>query len=182
GDALRRRARRIQSDGRDEFNRSGRTSNELRGRHVKPKTQNRNRTMPQPQMSSSDSEEPNAQTKQSIRSSFRLALRRAFFARITVCFILFLSLVPQTGVRAHSPEAPRTSHKFFSARDETFLEDLEHRSFRYFWEQAGSRTGLVLDRTRTDGAPSDENHRNVASIAAIGFGLTALCMASERNW
>jgi len=28
----------------------------------------------------------------------------------------------------------------------------------------------------------DENHRDVASIAATGFGLTALCIAAERRW
>jgi len=69
-----------------------------------------------------------------------------------------------------------------SARNQAFLEDLQRRSFRYFWEQADPNTGLVLDRTRTDGSPTDENHRVIASIAATGFGLTALCIASERRW
>src|ERR1051326_231994 len=70
----------------------------------------------------------------------------------------------------------------FSARDQAFLEDLERRSFQYFWDQSNSQTGLVLDRTRSDGSPTDENHRAVASIAATGFGLTALCIAAERRW
>jgi hypothetical protein len=33
-----------------------------------------------------------------------------------------------------------------------------------------------------DGAPLPESHRDVASIAATGFGLTSLCIAAERNW
>ena len=66
--------------------------------------------------------------------------------------------------------------------DDAFIEDLERRSFRYFWEQADPQTGLVPDRARMDGTPLDESHRNVASIAATGFGLTALCIAAERNW
>jgi hypothetical protein len=33
-----------------------------------------------------------------------------------------------------------------------------------------------------DGSPLDENHRDVASIAATGFGLTGLCIAANRNW
>ena len=70
----------------------------------------------------------------------------------------------------------------FSARDQSFLEDLERRSFQYFWEHAGASTGLVLDRTRTDGLPADEDHRTVASIAATGFGLTAICISAERGW
>lgn len=69
-----------------------------------------------------------------------------------------------------------------AAADDAFLEDLSRRSFRFFWENADPNTGLVLDRARTDGSPHDEQHRNVASIASTGFGLTALCIAAERRW
>ena len=69
-----------------------------------------------------------------------------------------------------------------STADEAFLEDLEHRSFQYFWEQADPNTGLVADRARMDGSPLDENHHNVGSIASTGFGLTALCIAADRGW
>jgi len=70
----------------------------------------------------------------------------------------------------------------FSPQDEAFLEDLQKRLFQYFWEQADPQTGLVPDRARTNGSPLDANHQNVGSIAATGFGLTALCIASERRW
>jgi hypothetical protein len=63
-----------------------------------------------------------------------------------------------------------------------FLDDLQRRSFQYFWEQADPNTGLVPDRARMDGKPLDANHQNVASIAATGFGLTSLCIAANRNW
>lgn len=63
-----------------------------------------------------------------------------------------------------------------------FLDDLQRRSFQYFWEQADPNTGLVPDRARMDGKPLDANHQNVASIAATGFGLTGLCIAADRNW
>lgn len=33
-----------------------------------------------------------------------------------------------------------------------------------------------------DGSPLPESHRDVASSAATGFGLTGLCIAAERNW
>jgi hypothetical protein len=69
-----------------------------------------------------------------------------------------------------------------SSQDQLFLEDLQHRSFNYFWEEADPQTGLVPDRARMDGSDLDENHRNVASIAATGFGLTALCIAAEHGW
>lgn len=85
------------------------------------------------------------------------------------CFVLFsASTVP----------AQRT----LSPDDEVFLNDLQQRLFKYFWEQADPQTGIVPDRARADGSALDENHRNVGSIAATGFGLSALCIASERRW
>jgi hypothetical protein len=82
-----------------------------------------------------------------------------------------------------APSSPRATpaHKI-SGEDELFLEDLQHRTFNYFWEQADQQTGLVPDRARLDGSSLDENHRDVASIAATGFGLTALCIGAERGW
>lgn len=103
---------------------------------------------------------------------------RQAFVLLLLTFTFIVQISPP--VCALAPQ--RNPRKSFSARDEAFLEDLERRSFQYFWEQAGAGTGLVLDRTRTDGAPADEDHRTVASIAATGFGLTALCIAAERGW
>src|SRR6266404_4271456 len=104
-------------------------------------------------------------------------LSRQAFVLLFLTFTFFIQIGSPVAIASLSN--PRKS---FSARDEAFLEDLERRSFQYFWEQAGAGTGLVLDRTRTDGAPADEDHRTVASIAATGFGLTALCIAAERGW
>src|SRR3989442_11200347 len=95
-----------------------------------------------------------------------------------VFLLLIFALIAQASPSGYAIDpAPK-----FSARDEAFLEDLARRSFQFFWDQANPRTGLVLDRTRTDGSVTDENHRAVASIAATGFGLTALCIAAERRW
>ena len=98
---------------------------------------------------------------------------------------LLLSFANQSGLasryaRGHATESFETAR--LKQSDEAFLEDLERRSFRYFWEQADPNTGLVPDRARTDASPLDENHRDVASIAATGFGLTALCIAADRRW
>jgi hypothetical protein len=108
---------------------------------------------------------------------------------VVLLYVTCFSFVPPTAAsnfhsfqaaRNHFEAAPVT-HKL-SSEDELFLEELEHRSFRYFWDQADARTGLVPDRARMDGSPLDENHQGVASIAATGFGLTALCIAAERKW
>jgi len=69
-----------------------------------------------------------------------------------------------------------------SAADRTFVEDLEHRNFAYFWEQADRTTGLVLDRAAVDGGRAKGPGRDIASIAATGFGLTAICIGAERGW
>jgi hypothetical protein len=66
--------------------------------------------------------------------------------------------------------------------DRAFIEDLEHRSFVYFWEQADHATGLVLDRARVDGGRAKGPSRDIASTAATGFGLTAICIGAERGW
>lgn len=69
-----------------------------------------------------------------------------------------------------------------SPQDQAFLEDLEQRSFRYFWDQADPETGLIPDRARVDGSKLDADHQNVASTAATGFGLTGICIAANRGW
>ncbi|CAN5766254.1 glucoamylase family protein [soil metagenome] len=99
-----------------------------------------------------------------------------------VPFLLFCFLGSQTDVVLAASSPGRQIGATVSSQDELFLEDLERRSFDYFWEQADQQTGLVPDRARMDGSFLDENHLNVASIAATGFGLTALCIAAERRW
>ena len=97
---------------------------------------------------------------------------------LLTCSSIFIRPLTSAAPRASFQQAPYK----LSRQDELFIEDLERRSFQYFWEQADPNTGLVPDRARMDRSPLDENHRNVASIAATGFGLTALCIAAERQW
>ena len=66
--------------------------------------------------------------------------------------------------------------------DDDFLEDLCHRAFRFFLEQTDPHTGLVFDRARADGSRVPGASRHVASIAATGFGLTALGIGVARGW
>jgi hypothetical protein len=65
-----------------------------------------------------------------------------------------------------------------SAEDDQFLNDVEAANFLFFWEQGNPRTGMVKDRcsVHTD-RPGD-----AASIAATGFGLTALCIGAQRGF
>lgn len=70
------------------------------------------------------------------------------------------------------------------AADDVFLEDLSKKTFQFFWEHSNPKTGLTLDRARTNGdAPKPgEDHYKVASIAATGFALSGYCAAAERKW
>jgi hypothetical protein len=103
---------------------------------------------------------------------------------VAVLFLLIAcsSVFTRPLVSTLSSSHALTATQKLSREEEAFLEDLEHRSFNYFWEQADPQTGLVPDRARMDGSSLDESHRNVASIAATGFGLTGLCIAADRTW
>src|ERR1700733_1420956 len=57
-----------------------------------------------------------------------------------------------------------------SPADRAFVEDLERRSFEYFWEQADHGTGLVLDRARVDGGGAQSTRREIASAAPTRVG------------
>jgi hypothetical protein len=72
-----------------------------------------------------------------------------------------------------NPGRPR-----LSPDDDIFLEELQRATFGFFWDCSNPHTGLVKDRNRAAG----EDGRHVASIAATGFGLTALCIADQRGW
>ncbi|HXW13192.1 MAG TPA: glucoamylase family protein [Terriglobia bacterium] len=65
-----------------------------------------------------------------------------------------------------------------SPEDDLFLEELERVTVDYFWEQANPQTGLVKDRCNVRAV----DHTVVASIAATGFGLTALCIGDKRKY
>jgi hypothetical protein len=69
-----------------------------------------------------------------------------------------------------SSESPRAALSRIHARS---LEELEKRTFQFFWETANPENGLVPDRYPT---PS------FASIAAVGYALTAYPIGVERGY
>ena len=68
-----------------------------------------------------------------------------------------------------------------SREDEGLLDDLEKSGCLFFWEQGSPNTGQVLDKARYDLNGARDPQR-VASIAATGFGLTALSIADKRGY
>jgi len=56
--------------------------------------------------------------------------------------------------------------------DSAFLDDLEHRIFRYFWNEVYPETGIAIDHTQN----------RTGKVAATGFELSAICIGVERGW
>ena len=61
----------------------------------------------------------------------------------------------------------------FTPTDNAFLDSLQRDTFRYFWATGNPENGLVPDRAPTPA---------FASIAAVGFGLTAYLVGIERGY
>ena len=71
---------------------------------------------------------------------------------------------------------PKTSE---GLSDDEFLDLVERRAFLYFWYGANPENGITLDGAK-NWKPDDDLDWN--SIAAVGFGLTAICIGAERGW
>jgi hypothetical protein len=76
--------------------------------------------------------------------------------------------------RPAAPPAPTS----LSPQDDQLLDEIEHSSFLFFWEQANPPTGLIKDRCNVRVADTT----TAASIASTGFGLTAICIGEKRGF
>ncbi|MGH8160338.1 MAG: glucoamylase family protein [Rhodanobacter sp.] len=80
------------------------------------------------------------------------------------------------GAGWQSPVAARTAAHGYATlprQQQQLVDDLEQRTFQWFWHSADPRTGLVPD--------SYPGH-SFSSIAAVGFGLTAYGVGVERGY
>lgn len=101
--------------------------------------------------------------------------------QITLLACAAISVVQARSLALNS--SPPATSRTLSGNDNDLIDDISRRSFRYFWEQTDLRTGLLFDRAFANGEREDNpNHQHVASIAATGFGLTALCIAADHHW
>jgi hypothetical protein len=79
--------------------------------------------------------------------------------------------VNQAGESTDSAAVRVTPRPF--ASDADFLEYLQHAAFDYFWDEANPTNGLIRDRSTPD---------SFCSIAAVGFGLTAIGIGIDHGW
>jgi hypothetical protein len=59
------------------------------------------------------------------------------------------------------------------ASDSVFLDYVQRTAIDFFWYESNPANGLIRDRSQP-GSP--------ASIAAVGFGLTSICVGVDRGW
>jgi hypothetical protein len=85
--------------------------------------------------------------------------------------------IPGCGGGSASLPAPPPGDGY-AGTDDQLLEELEKTAFLFFWEQADRTTGQVKDRAFAAG----NDTRKISSVAATGFGLTALCIGDQRGY
>jgi hypothetical protein len=107
--------------------------------------------------------------------------RRKFLQRATLGAgaVRLTRAAQQSTAKPATPPAPAVSPSGYqlSSEDDALLEALEKANFQFFWEHTDPRSGLTKDRCRVRGS----DNTVVASIAATGFGLTALCIGQQRG-
>jgi hypothetical protein len=110
--------------------------------------------------------------------SRRQLLRQALGTSLCLPFANFLgtSLVQAQTSASARPVAPMA--QALSPEDDDFLNEVEKACFLFFWEQGNAKTGMVKDRCNVH----TDKQGVAASIAATGFGLTALCIGEQRGF
>jgi hypothetical protein len=109
----------------------------------------------------------------------RMVLKHIFGMGVCLPFcrwkgLPFLTAATEQRTRPARPPLPTS----LSKDDGQFLQEMEKANFSYFWEQANPQTGLVKDRCNV----RSKDNGVVASIAATGFGLTALCIGEKQKF
>ncbi len=118
------------------------------------------------------------------KSSFREPSRREFLFQLGGGAALLRALRHPSFAPLLAVDDPKQNSQSallpngLTPEDDAFLDEMEKLNFQYFWDQAGTQTGLIRDRCNV----SQNDNSIVASIAATGFGLTAICIAQKRGF
>jgi hypothetical protein len=97
------------------------------------------------------------------------------FAHVLTTTLLATTLapIPNGPARAATPPSTTTTYASLPPAQQRLVDDLERRTFDWFWDSADPKTGLVPDHY-----PGE----SFSSIAAVGFGLTAYGVGVERGY
>ncbi len=118
-----------------------------------------------------------AEDTRSVQFSRRALLRRISGAGVSLSLAASEHGVLEA-VQGQPVKSPSFSTEPISPEDDQFLEEVERANFQFFLEQTDPETGLVKDRCNVRANDTSI----VASIAATGFGLTALCIGHKRGY
>jgi hypothetical protein len=105
------------------------------------------------------------------------AFRSAAFALL----LAVLTTIAQPWISGSAAPADTAARAYqLVPQDKELLKHLTARLFRFFSEHADPQTGLVDDRAHADGSAYEKPV--FASMAATGFGLTAISIAPDYGW
>lgn len=88
-----------------------------------------------------------------------------------------LPLIGATGCTSCGGSSNSVTPPTAGITEQQLLDDITKTAFQFFWNEAPASTGMVKDRALADG----NDTRVASSIASTGFGLTALCIADQRQ-
>jgi hypothetical protein len=108
--------------------------------------------------------------------SRREILRQIAGASLSLPFSRMLPLLGQANPQPKAAAGP--VNPALSPEDDQFLHEVESVSFLFFREQGSPNTGMVQDRCNV----RENRPGGASSIAATGFGLTALCIGVQRGF
>lgn len=99
---------------------------------------------------------------------------REFLRKIPTSLIIALLVMGAGWQSSAVAREPARNHAALSAPQQALVDDLEKRTFEWFWDSANPVNGLVPDHY-----PSSQSF---ASIASVGFGLTAYGVGVKRGY
>ncbi len=109
-------------------------------------------------------------TAQTSHRTAAQARNRRFPASVLVLLGMLACAAP-CATAAGARDLPLPAEK--SLTTEALLDSLQRTAFWYFWEEANPINGLIRDRSQP---------WSPCSIAAQGFGISAICIGIEHGW
>ncbi len=86
---------------------------------------------------------------------------------------VYLTVSAPSAEISRDPVFDTEAETLLALDDDALLDAVARDTFDYFWLEANPQNGLIKDRSTED---------SPASIAAVGFGLSAIPLGIERGW
>lgn len=94
--------------------------------------------------------------------------------RVRFLLVLVMCVLPRVAsAGGDAPSLHGSAHSALSSRETAFLDTLQERTFRWFWDLSDPRTGMTPDRWPA---------KSFVSVSATGFALTAYPIGAEHGW